>query len=687
MSMSSKAKKVRISVGANIIAYGNKQLAATVVEMEENSLALLLCRSLGLAAGPTQPPNHVERLAKGCNPSFVCGTNSIGSKGGLVVLGWCPFEVFCVFSLQNVVLCKIKISFGNEWEVMFVYGAPLVEDRVQVWDQNLFLLTLYPTCLVIGDFNQVANYSDKLGGSSMIRGWDEFIRWRLASSLIEVPFSGSPFTWTNKREDQDLILERLDRAYMTTDWFLKFHDSRVINHPILVSDHAAIVFETDYLVFKKNRPYQIENWCLSFSEVSKIVEEVWNLSIAGNKVSDLNTGNTYISQVADARSSANLQFQYWSQRMKEMWIAKGDCPSKILFARVKKRQATNVIRRLRISDSGFAEGQEEVENVVVSNLKTLFHFDAPLFQNDDLDNVLREIDVPQLSTSQIEALLKPFSGSEIRELGDSKCSTLLQHGSYVEGMEPKIVGNDTKTSKSRRGRMLTLGRELKFFQGIQPSHRGPCISHLFFADDAMIFFKVNDDACLKMRNILARFCAISGQQLNLHKSFVKFSPNTSTEGQGRYKDILRMPQINKFEPHLGVPIDVMGKRSTHFNFWIDKVANLLTSWNVIPLSQQQKLILINSVVVSMVAHVLNCLEIPLGIANKLDSMIATFFWAKQGLTGLHWVRKEILHSPKGMGGLGIRGISSYNSAFFDETSMEVASKSTTPPFKDLSCKR
>lgn len=155
-----------------------------------------------------------------------------------------------------------------------MYGSPTIEDRAGIWNQILFFLHLYPTCLMIGDINQVEIFSDKLGVSSTIRGWEEFMDWRLASNLVEVPFSGPPFTWTNKRDVPDLIMERLDRAYMSTDWFLQFPVSRIVNQRILVSDHAVIVFETSPFDFIKNRPYQIENWCLSFSEVVFIVEEV-----------------------------------------------------------------------------------------------------------------------------------------------------------------------------------------------------------------------------------------------------------------------------------------------------------------------------------------------------------------------------------------------------------------------------
>lgn len=63
--------------------------------------------------------------------------------------------------------------------------------------------------------------------------------------------------------------------------------------------------------------------------------------------------------------------------------------------------------------------------------------------------------------------------------------------------------------------MLSLGTDIKLFQGIKTARRGPCISHLFFADDAMVFFKATGVACTNLGSILNRFCNILGQELNL----------------------------------------------------------------------------------------------------------------------------------------------------------------------------
>lgn len=74
------------------------------------------------------------------------------------------------------------------------------------------------------------------------------------------------------------------------------------------------------------------------------------------------------------------------------------------------------------------------------------------------------------------------------------------------------------------------------------------------------------------------------------------------------------------------------------------VINKVSSWNSV--NQAQKLILINSVLIAMASHVLNCMEIPLSISYKVDSILARFFWANKENSGMHWVRKKIIQLPK-----------------------------------------
>lgn len=76
----------------------------------------------------------------------------------------------------------------------------------------------------------------------------------------------------------------------------------------------------------------------------------------------------------------------------------------------------------------------------------------------------------------------------------------------------------------------------------------------------------------------------------------------------------------------------------------------------------QKLILFNSVLVGMAAHIFSSLDVPMLVKSKTDGLISSFFWAKQGTRGIHWLSRNIIQFPKEKGGLGIRNLNLLNQA-------------------------
>ena len=56
---------------------------------------------------------------------------------------------------------------------------------------------------------------------------------------------GPRFTYTNSRDDNELIMECLDRAYASPVWFDTYPLSFLKEFPILHFDHAAIFYQTE----------------------------------------------------------------------------------------------------------------------------------------------------------------------------------------------------------------------------------------------------------------------------------------------------------------------------------------------------------------------------------------------------------------------------------------------------------
>lgn len=77
-------------------------------------------------------------------------------------------------------------------------------------------------------------------------------------------------------------------------------------------------------------------------------------------------------------------------------------------------------------------------------------------------------------------------------------------------------------------RMIEKSTSKRDITGIKISKNAPLISHLFFADDLLIFCKANTNDISSLRAILDHFTAISGQSINYSKSD-SFAPLKSAQ--------------------------------------------------------------------------------------------------------------------------------------------------------------
>uniref|UniRef100_A0A803MAL8 RNase H type-1 domain-containing protein n=1 Tax=Chenopodium quinoa TaxID=63459 RepID=A0A803MAL8_CHEQI len=80
-------------------------------------------------------------------------------------------------------------------------------------------------------------------------------------------------------DEESFSEQQDDQDDMNVDTHLA---TKVLNQPILVSDHAAIIVDTNSVSFQKNRPYQSENWCLNFPEIGEIICQVWKIDFPGS---------------------------------------------------------------------------------------------------------------------------------------------------------------------------------------------------------------------------------------------------------------------------------------------------------------------------------------------------------------------------------------------------------------------
>ena len=63
-------------------------------------------------------------------------------------------------------------------------------------------------------------------------------------------------------------------------------------------------------------------------------------------------------------------------------------------------------------------------------------------------------------------------------------------------------------------------------RGVAASPQGPQISHLFFANDNIIFCQATREECNHLEQILKTYEQATGQKINREKTFLFFSRNT-----------------------------------------------------------------------------------------------------------------------------------------------------------------
>ena len=72
-------------------------------------------------------------------------------------------------------------------------------------------------------------------------------------------------------------------------------------------------------------------------------------------------------------------------------------------------------------------------------------------------------------------------------------------------------------------------------EGVAVCRGAPILSHLFFADDSLIFCKASLEECDSLQHVLKVYEDAFGQQLNRAKTSLFFSSNTDQQLQEEIK--------------------------------------------------------------------------------------------------------------------------------------------------------
>lgn len=189
------------------------------------------------------------------------------------------------------------------------------------------------------------------------------------------------------------------------------------------------------------------------------------------------------------------------------------------------------------------------------------------------------------------------------------------------------------------------------------------VSHLFFADDSLIFSKASIKDCHHLKDIFERYAKASGQIFNFEKSCMFFSGKIHENHISVIKRIFQLNVVTKHEKYLGLPSMIGRKKKDFFNEIKLKVQSKISSWKQKLFSSGGKEVLIKAVAQAVPTYAMSVFKIPMGLCNEIQQSIAGFWWSKRKeKRGIFWTKWESMCQAKTRGGMGFRDISSFNQA-------------------------
>ncbi|XP_021721054.1 uncharacterized protein LOC110688597 [Chenopodium quinoa] len=212
-------------------------------------------------------------------------------------------------------------------------------------------------------------------------------------------------------------------------------------------------------------------------------------------------------------------------------------------------------------------------------------------------------------------------------------------------------------------RMLQVASEKKLIHGARASRNGSEITHLFFADDSLLFTRATRQECSIIVDILNKYEATSGQKINLEKSEVSFSRGVQLPSQITFSSILGMEMVDNHIKYLGLPTIIGRSKKTVFASVKDRILKKIQGWKEKLLSRAGKEILLKSVIQAIPTYLMGMYKFPSSLIREIHAMMARFWWgSNEKGKKIHWKSWDSLCQPKCLGGMGFRDLGIFNEA-------------------------
>lgn len=210
------------------------------------------------------------------------------------------------------------------------------------------------------------------------------------------------------------------------------------------------------------------------------------------------------------------------------------------------------------------------------------------------------------------------------------------------------------------------------WEPIKLGKRGPPFSHLFFADDLIIFSSTSPSQIQLIQTILAEFCQASGQVVSQNKSRIHFSANVKRHEANDICDTLQFQRTDHLGRYLGVPLLHSRVISDTYKYLIDKVYTKLSAWKAKSLSLAGRLTLAKATLSAIPFYTMQTSALPSSCCAKIEKIIRGFIWGSDSTSRkpslVNW---DDMCRPKHQGGCGVKHLKDQNEAFLSKLAVSL----------------
>ena len=225
--------------------------------------------------------------------------------------------------------------------------------------------------------------------------------------------------------------------------------------------------------------------------------------------------------------------------------------------------------------------------------------------------------------------------------------------------------------------LISCSEAVGSLHGCKVSRGAPIVSHLFFVDDAYLFFRATMEKCRRVKEILQCYQKAYGQAINFNKSAASFSTCVGAEIRALLCGELGVKEVVDDSSYLGMPTSVGRKKKALFAYVKDRVWAKIQNWKNKALSKAGKEILLKTVLQEMPNYVMSLFKLPSDTCDELKKIFNEYWWGNQeGKGGIRWCKWDILCNQKKDGGMSFLKLSDFNLALLAKQGWRILTNPT-----------